>query len=126
MSFLPSHSRRYLAERALQFQEVECSGQRGVILNGFALPAGKFQAASADVLILLPPGFPDACPDMFYVSPQLVLANGLAPRATQVMHQFNGVMWQRWSRHNNEWRNGVDGLWTMVKRVEAALEAAAP
>ena len=125
MSFLPSASRRYLTERAIAFQEVEDGPQRGVLLNSFPLPPGRFQAASADILILLPQGFPDACPDMFYASPRLLLLNGAVPRATEVNIVFGGVTWQRWSRHSGEWRSGVDGLHTMIKRVEQALENAA-
>jgi hypothetical protein len=35
-----------------------------------------------------------------------------------------GHNWQRWSRHNNSWRPGVDGLHTMIKRIEHALAKA--
>ncbi len=77
-------------------------------------------------MILLPPGYPDCAPDMFYCLPWLNLAaTGGEPRATQVRQMFQGRSWQRWSRHNHEWRPGVDGLHTMVKRVERALAEAA-
>lgn len=126
MSFLPSHSKRYLEDRAIAFREVEDGATRGVILNGFKLPVGKFQTATADILIILPPGFPDVRPDMFFANPRLVLASGQMARATSGICSFAGVTWQQWSRHNDEWRPGVDNLWTMIKRVEEALEAAAP
>ena len=29
-------------------------------------PSGKLNHATADVLVLLPPGYPDVAPDMFY------------------------------------------------------------
>jgi hypothetical protein len=99
---------------------------KGIILQDFRLPAGRFNVPSADILIVLPPGYPDVAPDMFYLMPWLQLvSNGVFPRATEAAFPFQGQSWQRWSRHENEWRPGIDGIWTMLKRVEYALEVAA-
>lgn len=126
MALLPSADRRYLEDRGVAFDEVEDRGRKAVVLKAFPLPDGTFQVDSADVLIQLPPGYPDACPDMFWTSPCLVLAaSGREPRATQVRETFAGIQWQRWSRHSSDWRPGADGLRTMLKRVERALEVAA-
>ena len=126
MSFLPSGDRRYLEGRGLAFWEVEDCGRRAVVLEGFPLPEGVFQVEAADILIQLPPGYPDAAPDMFWASPHLVLAaSGREPRQTQVREAFAGTQWQRWSRHSHEWRPGADGLRTHLKRVEQALRVAA-
>ena len=63
---------------------------------------------------------------MFYAHSRLVLAaTGGQPRCTEAVEVFDGLSWQRWSRHSSEWRAGQDGLWTMIKRVEWALEVAA-
>jgi hypothetical protein len=113
-------------ERGIKFDEVEISGQNAVILRGVILPAGRFDAAAADILILLPAGYPDSPPDMFYAQPWLRLtARRAYPRAADQPYSFAGQNWQRWSRHNDAWRRGVDGIWTMVKRIEAALQEAA-
>lgn len=126
MSILPSKDRRYLASRDIAYREVEQGGQKGVVLTDFPLPDGKFQVTRADILIVLPPGYPDMPPDMFYAVPHLLLmAGNRAPRATEARLNFEGRNWQRWSRHNNQWRPGSDGLWTMLKRIESALEVAA-
>lgn len=126
MSFLPSKDRRYLADRDVAFREVVEGNNKGIILESFLLPAGKYQAEKADILIILPPAYPDAAPDMFYAYPHLKLVdNSLEPRCTQVRISFDRQSWQRWSRHNNHWRPGTDGLWTMIKRIEQALEVAA-
>lgn len=124
-SFLPRRDAAYLESRNIIFEECSESGQSGVILKGVQLPVGKFTSDVVDVLIMLPAGYPDCPPDMFYCTPWLkLLANGTDPRAANVTHAFAGQNWQRWSRHNNEWRPGVDGLHTMVKRIELALAEA--
>ncbi|MES1934597.1 hypothetical protein T35B1_18433 [Salinisphaera shabanensis T35B1] len=126
MMFLPSKDRRYLKERDLSYREVEDGTQKGVIFPEFRLPDGKFHVGHAEILIILPAAYPDAAPDMFYALPHLTLAGSeCAPRCTQARLNFEGRSWQRWSRHNGQWRPGVDGLQTMLKRIEEALEIAA-
>lgn len=126
MAFLPEKDREYLESKSIVYEEHIQGSQKGVILKGFSLPNGRFDAEAADVLILLPPGYPDAPPDMFYTLPWLKLAGrGCYARRADQPFNFNGQRWQRWSRHNSEWRPGADGIWTMIKRVEHALELAA-
>jgi hypothetical protein len=89
------------------------------------LPAGKYNHEKADVLIMLPCGYPDACPDMFFLLPWIQLReSGKYPTAANVAHTFNGQQWQRWSRHSSDWRPGVDGLHTMIARFRRAVETA--
>nr|WP_172684936.1 E2/UBC family protein [Paracoccus marcusii] len=126
MSLLPRQDRRYLEERGITVREVIEGAEKGVILAGITLPAGKYQVAQADILILLPPSYPEVAPDMFYAVPHLKLVVcQREPRCTEARHAFDSQIWQRWSRHNNHWRPGADGIWTMLKRVEEALEVAA-
>ena len=126
MAVLPSHCRRYLNARGIAFEELEQDAHKALIFKQFGLPTGRFDAPSADLLILLPAGYPDNPPDMFYTMPWLKLAtsNRYPIRADQPF-DFHGSRWQRWSRHNSQWRAGVDGIWTMIKRVETAMESAA-
>lgn len=125
MSFLPEDDRRYLAEKAIAFQEIEAGGQRGIVFPDYKLRGTHLSAASVKLLLLLPPGYPDVPPDMFYTDPWLkIAANNNYPRAANVAHSFDGINWQRWSRHNTDWRPG-DGIWTMLKRVDHAIEVAA-
>lgn len=125
MAVLPLKDRRYLVERNVRFDEVELP-HKAVVLRGMELPPERFDAANADFLIVLPASYPDCAPDMFYALPWLRLAgSGGYPRAADVPHEFGGQSWQRWSRHSDAWRPGVDGIWTMIKRLETALEVAA-
>jgi hypothetical protein len=125
-SFLPARDREYLASKGISYEEVTSGGQRGVIFRQYPLPPGHFDAAHADILVILPPGYPDSPPDMFHIMPWVRLAScNSYPRAADQPVVFNGQTWQRWSRHNNEWRSGVDGIWSMLKRIDHALKVAA-
>ena len=122
---LPQEDREYLEAHGIMFEEHVEGGSRGIILKARDLPAGRFDTVSADILILLPGSYPDCAPDMFYLTPWVRLAAGGYPRAADQPHQFLGQRWQWWSRHNTAWRPGVDGIWTMLRRIERALEIAA-
>ena len=124
--FLPSRDREYLTEKRIAFEEIVADGQRGVILRKYPLPANMFDASTADIFIIIPPGYPDAAPDMFHLQPWVRLTGRNAfPRAADQAVMFNGQSWQRWSRHNPEWRPGIDGIWSMLKRIDHALKVAA-
>jgi hypothetical protein len=122
---LPDADERYLSSHGVVFETVSDGTHTGVIFKQLPLPAGKFNHTAADVLVLLPPGYPDVAPDMFYCDPWLTLQSvGRYPTCADQAHAFQGRSWQRWSRHNTAWRPGIDGLHTMLKRIEHALAEA--
>jgi hypothetical protein len=124
--FLPPRDVAYLSSRGIAYEDGSDAGRAGIVLKDMPLPEGKFGVTTVDVLVILPPGYPDCPPDMFYCLPWLKLRQtGSDPRAASTAHAFRGQTWQRWSRHNNAWRPGVDGIHTMVKRIERALAEAA-
>jgi len=126
MSFLPSDDVTHLQSKEIVYKEVEEGGRKGIVLIAYSLPAARFDANKADILILLPSGYPDVGPDMFYLLPWVrLVAGNRYPKAADQPLQFCGQKWQRWSRHNPEWRPGIDGIWTMLKRIDAALQVAA-
>ncbi len=120
---LPSADRRYLADHGIK-AEVSASGnQVGVVIPRYELPGIAVTPRTVDLLIILPPGYPDSGPDMFYLYPWVQTAAGQWPNQADHSFQFAGRSWQRWSRHSNVWRGGVDGIWTMLRRVDAAVSA---
>lgn len=122
---LPEADRRYLSDHGIEAELINDGIQSGVVLKQMPLLAGKFNHAIADILVILPPGYPDVAPDMFFCYPWLTLISvGRYPTCADVPHQFVGRNWQRWSRHNASWRPGTDGLHTMIKRIEHALAEA--
>lgn len=125
MVTLPKECQNHLHNRKIRFEGCVDGDRKAIVLKEFALPEGRFDVSTADILILLPDGYPDAPPDMFYTIPRLKLAtSGDFPSRTDGSLEFNGHTWQQWSRHSTSWRPGVDGIWTMIKRIENALESA--
>lgn len=95
-----------------------------VVVDGFPLPTG-FSLPTVGLLLRLPRGFPDAAPDMFWVSPALTLAHRAVVPGTQSIETHDGRQWQRWSRHiGGQWRAGIDDLDTYVGFVRSCLRTA--
>lgn len=127
-SFLPLKDRNFLKSKGFTYKEVNDGAQKGIIIENFPIqPEGKFSSATVSLLILLPVGYPDVAPDMFYMVPVLKLkVNGSLPAQADHMHKFAETNWQRWSRHApaDAWRPGIDGLQSYLQRVLTALNAA--
>lgn len=119
---IPQADRRYVDEHSLSIEEIVDGQQKGVIIKQYPLPPGRFDADAADILIVLPAGYPDAAPDMFFSDPWLKLRSTAAyPNRADTAFKFADRNWQRWSRHNTAWRAGQDGLQTMLRRIDRAI-----
>lgn len=126
LAALPSMDQKYLQDHGIEHEVVNHGGTVAVIFRKFSLPEGRFDQPFADALIILPAGYPDVRPDMFHLLPWARLtATGAYPRAADQAVAFAGQSWQRWSRHSDAWRPGVDGIHTMIVRMRHALEVAA-
>lgn len=125
--FLPEFDSEYLVSKGYQFEEKVDANRNGLIIRNYVLPKGKYNHERSDLLVLLPQGYPDTRPDMWYFFPAILLSQGNRPaRQTQSTIAFEGKTWQRWSRHYpaNEWRSGVDGIHTYLKKIDTALQVA--
>ena len=123
MSNLPRRCRKYLRDKQYDFSEVDENGRAAVIIKPWKLCEGKYDHDAVSLLLLLPNGYPDAAPDMFYVHPWIKLRGcGNWPNAAAASQEFQGIKWQRWSRHWSDWRPGVDGMATWLLKVRHALE----
>ena len=121
---LPHSDQRYVEDHELAIELVKEGSQSAAIVRKFNLPPQTFDAADVDVLILLPKGYPDTPPDMFYTWPWLKLfGTESLPHCADRAFTFADRNWQRWSRHSQEWRAGTDGIWTVLRRVDAALRS---
>jgi hypothetical protein len=118
---LPESDQRYVDDHNMAVEAAIDGDRKGVILKDFDL-GDRFDHQKADVLLVLPSGYPDACPDMFYCSPWIKLRDAAGwPEKADVSFDFAGRKWQQWSRHNSDWRAGIDGIHTMIQRINAAL-----
>ena len=125
MSHLPRRCSKYLTDKGIAFSELSENSSAAVIIESWNLPAGKYDHEEVSVLLLVPDGYPDAAPDMFYVHPWIRLLGATDwPRAAAVSYSFRGSNWQRWSRHWSDWRPGIDGIQTWLLKVRHALESA--
>ncbi len=99
----------------------QAGGWLFLVISAYALPAG-FQPGAVDLLIKLPPGFPDAQPDMFWVYPAVKTAQGILPRAT-CMEPLLGKQWQRFSWHlaAGAWQPGASTLRDFMRCISGRL-----
>lgn len=93
-----------------------------LVVPDFKLPEG-FLPRTIQLLIKLPPLFPDAAPDMFWVSPNVRLDSGVAPQGTSI-ESVMGSNWQRFSWHlqPGAWRLGISTLRDYMRCIRARFE----
>lgn len=127
-TFLPSKDRSYLHGKQIKYREINNGAYKGLIIDDFNIfPIEKFTQEKASLLIILPTGYPDVPPDMFYFSPELKLkASGTFPAQADQFPIYFNQKWQQWSRHApaSEWRAGKDGIHSYLQRVYTALNNA--
>lgn len=97
-------------------------GMTCVVLQAFRVPAG-LNVSETDMLLRLPPGFPDAAPDMFWCDPAVRRADGAAIAQSDVTEPYLGRQWQRFSRHltPGEWRPGLDSIDSFIVLIRKTL-----
>lgn len=117
-----------LSERGLVWEED--AQKRYLVFRKYPLPAGVFTVTEVDVLVQIPATYPRDGNDMLWVSPRLDRADGKevpaqAERGSANNLHHGGAEFCRWSRHwqetHNRWRDGVDGVQTIVRRLDWAF-----
>lgn len=117
---LPEIDRDFLHRKENSFEIIPEGGQILLIFKDYSFPP-FYTPPVADLLIVIPSGYPNAPLDMFWTSPDVKLANGSYPKTADQHHQFNGKIWQRWSRHGT-WRSGIDSLKTFLASVRKEID----
>jgi hypothetical protein len=115
-----------LSQRGLQFTaDLEPDGFVALVVNPMRLPIG-LEPRAPSMLIRLPPGFPDAAPDMFYFNPAVTRTSAGTILGTEVTWtDSHGRSWQRWSRHiGAQWRPGIDNLDSYLAYILRCLDVA--
>ena len=93
-----------------------------LVVPNYPLPDG-FSPGRVRLLVKLPPSFPDAAPDMFWLNPPIRTPSGVAPQGTSI-ETVLGADWQRFSWHllPGAWRPGTSSLRDYLRCVRARLE----
>lgn len=114
---------RYLDEHFAQWETVLENQRRWLLISGYSVPAG-YNQKQITLALEVPPTYPGAQIDMFYVFPSLALNSAQALECTQVQEVICGLSYQRWSRHRSaasQWRSESDNVVTHLALVESAL-----
>ena len=118
---LPEIDREFLTEKGIDFDVQQSGADTYVLLRNYELP-DCYVPLTCTLMLKLPPGYPASNPDMFWTTPGVRLKSGQSPVAADVQEVYIGVSWQRWSRHNGDWRPGVDNLQTKLRSVQTELQ----
>lgn len=119
---LASSDDSFLTDQFPKWESVLEGGAQWIVIRDFVLPIG-FNVPQTDLAIQLVAGYPDSALDMAYFSPDIQRTDG-KPIPALSPHQFDGRVWQRWSRHRtgaNPWTPGEDNLATHVSYVKYFL-----
>ena len=111
-----------LESNSFEWEAVDENNIKRVIIKGFGAPEG-YNADFVDLNVRIEPTYPDTQIDMVYFYPKLSRLDGKAIKAISD-DQFDGKIWQRWSRHRtnqNPWRPGIDNLGTHLFLVSEWL-----
>lgn len=93
-----------------------------LVVEHYPLPAG-YNRGQSDLLVKVPPPYPLAGLDMFWMEPDLRLASGAQPANTCV-ETYLGRNWLRFSWHPAGWRPHRDSLGSYLGFVERRLHQA--
>jgi hypothetical protein len=107
------------------FVSPQPDGWHHLVLEEFSLPR-PYLPRTSNLLVKLPPGYPLAAPDMFWLKPPIQLeAGGAQPQATS-LESVSGEQWQRFSWHLSQghWQPGKTTLRDFLRAVAARLQKA--
>jgi hypothetical protein len=123
MDVLGEAEKTYLEGKGLSYEATLEANMVCLVIKDYGLPAG-YSPQSVDLLLRLPPQFPEVGPDMFWTDPAVRYADGSIPQATDLLETYVSRSWQRWSRHFGQslWRPGVDDLRSYLRLIRSTLE----
>ena len=119
---LPELDIDFLEEKGYSYTAAKVGGEVHLIIRDYDFPPA-YALRKADLLIILPAGYPNAHPDMFWTHPDVKLVNGRWPVNSDQHQVHEGRSWQRWSRHHQgKWRAGIDSLRNYLAAVRVEVD----
>jgi hypothetical protein len=119
---LTGEDNRFLQRQPLEWEAVTENNSKRIVIHYFPVPDG-YNVKKVDLNIRIEPTYPDTQLDMVYFFPKMFRPDGKPIKAI-ADDQFDGKIWQRWSRHRtnqNPWRPGIDNLETHLILVSEWL-----
>ena len=120
---MPEADVTFLDGLGLAWEAIRDNHHRWILIHGHRLPAG-FSHQSVTLAFLIGESYPPDRLDMVYVHPRLQLKSGSAIPSTSDQ-LIGGKNFQAWSRHYDDWREGVDDLSTHYMQMTRALQTEA-
>lgn len=114
---------QYLDDLGLNWETDNAEGQRWLIIHEYPVSAG-YTIQTTTVALLIPPTYPQAEIDMFFVHPPLHRASGGVIPATEAQQMIRGLSFQRWSRHRGPgsvWNPAADNVITHLALVDTVI-----
>lgn len=114
---------RHLDALGVVWETDSSNGIRWLLIHDYPVPQG-YTVTSTSVALLIPPTYPQAEIDMFYVNPPLQLFSGGQIPATESTENIRGRSFQRWSRHRggtSAWNPKRDNVTTHLALVESSI-----
>jgi hypothetical protein len=113
----------YLDGLGFDWETRNTDGHRWLIIRDYPVPDG-YTAETTAMALMIPPSYPQAEIDMFYVYPPLQRRAGGTIPATQATQTISGLPYQRWSRHRGgvvPWNPQRDNIMSHLALVESSL-----
>lgn len=119
---LLEEDREYLDSKEFGYEVTQEPGGLLLVVHGFELPEA-YAPRIVDLLVIIPAGYPNGCPDMFWTIPDVKRRDGSWPQSSEHHEDHGGRNWQRWSRHfiGDKWRAGIDNLRSYFASVRIEL-----
>src|SRR5437667_11064415 len=103
-----------------EFEITEEADAISIVVGTFSVGEG-FNQPTTNLLLRVPRTYPDAGPDMFWTSPELLLATGSVPQAAESMENYLGRQWRRFSWHKAAWNPRIDNLHGYLEFIRRRL-----
>lgn len=108
--------------RSAGLEVSRCDVEKNAILliDRYPLPPG-WNKSETQLLLMLPPSYPNGKPDMFWTDDDLTLASGDEPEKATTFENHCEKRWRRFSWHATKWTPGKDNIHTYMAFVDRRL-----
>lgn len=121
---LERHAKALRAATGLKVDVLEEGDRLLVLIQKTPLPPGLFRVNQTDVLFLTDRQYPFSAMDMFWTEVDVVRPDGSIPLNADVIEQYLGRSWRRFSWHrNNVWNPSGNPLLDHYAFVESRWAA---